>query len=270
MELRKPASLDAFREEARPLLLEYEIEHGLIFSISNAPNPPADAYCAVVVHEGEVVAAALRTIKKAALSREKVPGAIARIAADALKDPKLQGVLGPVASVEAFAAASGRQWREGMAQGIYECLQVIPPPAVPGARRVTAGSDRSLLAVWIRDFVREAGGENPTMEEATASADRHIASGGTSFWVVDGEPVSYAGAYNFTPNGVRVGPVYTPPAHRRRGYAAALVAEVTQRELDSGRAFAYLYTNLRNPTSNALYQRLGYRRVAEAYDYWLI
>ena len=270
MELRKPSSLDAFRKDALPLLLEYEIEHGLIFSITNVPNPPADAYCAVVVQDGEVVAAALRTIKKAALSREKMPGAIALIAADALKDPKLQGVLGPRASVEAFAAASGRQWKEGMAQGIYECLKVLPPAKVPGARRLTTPSDRTLLAVWIRDFLREAGGENPTMEEATASADRHIASGGTSFWVVDGEPVSYAGAYNFTPNGVRVGPVYTPPKHRRRGYAAALVAEVTERELNNGRAFAYLYTNLENPTSNALYQRIGYRRVGEACDYWII
>ena len=270
MELRKPGSLDAFRDEALPLLLEYEIEHGLIFSITNAPNPPADAYCSVVVHNGEVVAAALRTIKKAALSREKVPGAMALIAADALKDPKLQGVLGPRASVEAFAAASGRRWREGMAQGIYECLRVIPPPAVLGERRATSESDRALLAVWIRDFLREAGGENATMEEATASADRHIASGGTYFWVVDGEPVSYAGAYNFTPNGVRVGPVYTPPQHRRRGYAAALVADVTQRELNSGRSFAYLYTNLTNPTSNALYQRIGYRRVGEAFDYWML
>jgi len=270
VELRKPASLDAFREEALPLLLEYEIEHGLIFSISNAPNPPADAYCALVVHDGEVVAAALRTIKKAALSREKMPGAIALIAADVLKDPKLQGVLGPRASVEAFAAASGRQWKEGMAQGIYECLEVVPPAKVAGARRVTTPSDRGLLAIWIRDFVREAGGENPTMDEATAIADRHIASGRTYFWVVDGEPVSYAGASNLTPNGVRVGPVYTPAEHRRRGYAAALVADVTQRELNSGRAFAYLYTNLKNPTSNALYQRIGYRRVGEAFDYWMV
>ena len=270
MELRKPASLDEFREEAHPLLLEYEIEHGLIFSVANVPNPPADAYCALVVHEGEVVAAALRTIKKAALSREKVPGAIALIAADALKDPKLQGALGPLASVEAFAAASGRQWRKGMAQGIYECRKVIPPPIVPGARRVTTPADRTLLATWIRDFLREAGGDNPTMDEATATADRHIATGKTYFWLVDGEPVSYAGAYNFTPNGVRVGPVYTPAEHRRRGYAAALVAEVTQGELNSGRAFAYLYTNLENPTSNALYQRIGYRRVAEACDYWMV
>jgi predicted GNAT family acetyltransferase len=45
---------------------------------------------------------------------------------------------------------------------------------------------------------------------------------------------------------------------------------VTQRELDRGRSFAYLYTNLNNPTSNALYQRLGYRRVGEAVDYWLM
>jgi predicted GNAT family acetyltransferase len=270
VELRRPASLKAFREEALPLLLEHEIEHGLIFSITNVPNPPADAYCALVVHDGEVVAAALRTIKKAALSLEKRPGAIALIAADALRDPKLQGVLGPRASVEAFAAASGRQWKKGMAQGLYECLEVVPPAKVGGARRVTTPSDRTLLATWIRDFLREAGGENATMDEATAAADRHIASGKTYFWIVDGEPVSYAGAYNFTPNGVRVGPVYTPAEYRRRGYAAALVAEVTQQELNDGRSFAYLYTNLENPTSNALYQRIGYRRVGEAIDSWII
>lgn len=270
MELRRVASLAAFREEARPLLLEYEIEHGLIFSIASAPNPPADAYSVVVLHEGKVVAAALRTIKKAVLSREKVPGAIALLTGDALADPKLQGVLGPRPSVEAFAAASGRQWRLGMAQGIYECVRVIPPPAVAGEPRVVTEPDRALLALWMRDFMREAGGENPTIEETTATADRHIATRGTYFWVVDSEPVSYAGAYNFTPNGVRVGPVYTPPEHRRRGYAAALVADVTQRELNRGRSFAYLYTNLNNPTSNALYQRLGYRRVGEAVDYWLM
>jgi predicted GNAT family acetyltransferase len=270
MELRKPATLAEFRDAAAPLLLRYEVDHGLIYSVAGAPNPPDDAYSAIVVHEGDVVAAAVRTIKKAAISREDMPGALALIAADALHDPKLQGVIGPRESVNAFAAASGRQWREGMAQGVYECRRVIPPPQVNGSRRVTTPADTPLLAEWIQAFLREAGGENPTLEETTASAERHIASGGTHFWVVDDEPVSYTGAYNYTRNGVRVGPVFTPPEHRRRGYAAALVADVTQAELDSGRMFAYLYTNLANPTSNALYQRLGYRRVGESYDKWLV
>jgi predicted GNAT family acetyltransferase len=269
VELLKPRTLAEFREQAKSLLLRYEIEHGLIYTVAGAPNPPGDAYSAIVVHDGEVVAAAVRTIKKAALSREEMPGAMALIAVDVLKEPKLEGVIGPRLSVEAFAAASGRQWRPGMAQGVYECRRVIPPRGVAGDRRRTTSVDTALLATWIQAFLREAGGENPTIEEATVSAERHIASQGTYFWVVGGEPVSYAGAYNFTRHGVRVGPVYTPPEHRQHGYASALVAEVTQQELSGGREFAYLYTNLANPTSNAIYQRIGYRRIGESYDYWL-
>ena len=270
MELRKPATLAAFREEALSLLVRYEIEHGLIFTVASAPNPPVDAYSAIVVHDGEVVAAAIRTIKKAAISHEDAPGAMALIAADLLRDPKLEGLIGPRDSITAFTAASGREWREGMSQGIYECRRVIPPRRPIGFRRLVLPPDKPLLARWIQAFIREAGGEDQSIDDSMKTAERHIASQGTFFWVVGDEPVSYAGAYNATPNGVRIGPVYTPPEHRSRGFAGALVADITQRELDRGRAFAYLYTNLANPTSNALYQRLGYRRVSEAADFWLV
>ena len=67
-----------------------------------------------------------------------------------------------------------------------------------------------------------------------------------------------------TPNGMRIGPVYTPPELRGRGYASALTAEVSQRVLDAGKRFCFLYTDRSNPTSNAIYERIGYRTVAEA------
>ncbi|MDP8927425.1 MAG: GNAT family N-acetyltransferase, partial [Actinomycetota bacterium] len=66
-----------------------------------------------------------------------------------------------------------------------------------------------------------------------------------------------------TPNGIRVGPVYTPPDLRNRGYASALVASLTQRELDAGRSFCFLYTDLANSTSNKIYQRIGYEPVTD-------
>ncbi|MFO7545350.1 MAG: GNAT family N-acetyltransferase, partial [Trueperaceae bacterium] len=50
---------------------------------------------------------------------------------------------------------------------------------------------------------------------------------------------------------------------RRRGYATALVAAVTQAMLDEGRRFCSLFTDLANPTSNAIYQRIGYRPVSD-------
>jgi hypothetical protein len=58
--------------------------------------------------------------------------------------------------------------------------------------------------------------------------------------------------------------VYTPPELRGNGYATALTAEVSQRLLDGGRTFCFLYTDAANPTSNAIYERIGYRKVCEA------
>jgi uncharacterized protein len=67
--------------------------------------------------------------------------------------------------------------------------------------------------------------------------------------------------------GIRIGPVYTPPALRRRGYASALVTELSRRLLDSGREYCVLYTDLANPTSNRIYQEVGYERVCDSAEY---
>jgi len=90
------------------------------------------------------------------------------------------------------------------------------------------------------------------------------ADGGIELWEDEGEVVSLSGWGGPTPNGIRIGPVYTPPEHRGHGYATALVAELSQRLLDGGRSFCFLYTDLANPTSNAIYERIGYVKVAEA------
>ena len=82
-----------------------------------------------------------------------------------------------------------------------------------------------------------------------------------------GQVVSLAGAGSQTPTGVRIGPVYTPPEARNRGYASALVAAVSQTQLDAGRAFCFLFTNLANPTANHIYQTIGYEPIRDV-DAW--
>jgi predicted GNAT family acetyltransferase len=89
-------------------------------------------------------------------------------------------------------------------------------------------------------------------------------TGGFELWEDGGEVVSLSGWGGPTPNGIRIGPVYTPPELRGRGYATSLVAELSQALLDAGRRFCFLYTDLANPTSNAIYERIGYVRVCEA------
>ena len=87
---------------------------------------------------------------------------------------------------------------------------------------------------------------------------------GYTIWEDGGEPVSMSGYGGRTPNGIRIGPVYTPPEHRGRGYATSLVAEQSARLLREGRMFCFLYTDLANPTPNAIYERIGYARVCDS------
>ena len=61
--------------------------------------------------------------------------------------------------------------------------------------------------------------------------------------------------------------MYTPPERRRRGYASALVAALSQEQLDAGKEFCFLYTDLANPTSNKIYQDIGYEPVADVDEY---
>lgn len=86
---------------------------------------------------------------------------------------------------------------------------------------------------------------------------------GYTLWEQDGQPVSLAGLTRQVAGQVRVGPVYTPPGHRGRGYGGAATWAVSQAALDAGAAQVVLFTDLANPTSNALYQRLGYQPVAD-------
>lgn len=226
---------------------------------------PRGAYWAIVRgDDGEIVAAALRTVEKVILSRCERAGA-ATLLADAVMDavPDLPGVLGPPGVVEEFVARTGGEWRDGIAHRVYECRRVDPPRDVPGAMRPARRGDRDTLVRWIRDFTSEALGKPLDERAAVARAESQSAAGALYVWDVDGEIVATASAVAPTPHGIRVSAVYTPPEHRGHGYASALTAAVTTRQLETGRALVFLYTDLANPVSNRIYQRIGYVPVAD-------
>ena len=97
--------------------------------------------------------------------------------------------------------------------------------------------------------------------------DARLKRGDAGFviWEDDG-PVSLAGFGGTTPTGTRIGPVYTPPEHRGRGYGSAVTAAVSAERLAAGRRFCFLYTDLSNPTSNRIYVAIGYRRVCDSLE----
>lgn len=263
MRLLKPSSLAEFAERVGPFLLRHEVEHGLMYGVATgARRVAADAYWALVIERDEVVAAALRTDTKLLLSREEEPGAMALIAADAAS-PRLDALCGVPASVHAVATATALRWVPAMAQGIHQCLAVEYHPEVPGRMRLAEPRDRDLVARWAQRLSLEALGEPRADEEALRSADAHIAEREMFVWEVDGSCVSLAAAVQPTANGIRINHVYTPPELRGHGFASAVVAALTRHVLDTGCRFAFLHTDLANPTSNRIYARIGYRRVGD-------
>ena len=144
------------------------------------------------------------------------------------------------------------------------------PPRASGTRAYARDPSgrRSLAIAWLRAFADEALGEAPHLEDIELTYRRRESdpNGAWLVWDDDG-PVSFAGYGNPTPSGIRVGPVYTPPEHRGRGYATSLVADLTAERLAAGLEFCFLFTDLTNPTSNAIYARIGYEPVAD-WDQW--
>lgn len=194
-----------------------------------------------------------------------MPAHAAEALADVLGDRSLPGVTGGAPAVHAFAA--GWKRRTGavasvrMRQRLYrlESLE-MPRPLPPGEPRVAGEADRDLVRAWFAAFEREAGGagaENPRL------VDDRMSYGGVLLWEVAGEPVSLAGRTRVVTGMTRIGPVYTPPSQRRRGYGAVVTAALTRSALEAGADHVVLFTDLANPTSNGVYQRIGYRPVSD-------
>ncbi len=279
MRISRFSDVASFLERAGPFLAAREAEHNLLLGISSRlranPRPYGEEPFLAVVEDGDrVVLAGLRTPPhNLILSEADDLAGVAPLARDVAGTfGALPGALGPVAAVEAFASAwyelTGARGRRSRAERIYRAASATPPAGVEGAMRPYEPGDRALVLAWLEAFAAEAGLTNQP-ESMERHLERRLADPeeGLVLWERAGEAVSLAGFGGPTPNGIRVGPVYTPPGRRRRGYASALVAALTSSLLDGGRRFCFLFTDLANPTANAIYRRIGYRPVTDV-DEW--
>ncbi|OLT22732.1 hypothetical protein BJF79_14745 [Actinomadura sp. CNU-125] len=192
------------------------------------------------------------------------PPDAARELADALHGD-VPGVHAAPETAEAFADAwrhrTGGTTRVSMRQRLVRLgTLAAPDPLPPGAARIATTADRDAVLKWFIAF-SESDEEHAPVSPATV--DDRIATGGLALWDLDGTPVAMAARTRIVAGTARVAPVYTPPEHRRHGYGAAVTAAVTRSALDAGAREVVLFTDLANPTSNAIYRRLGYRPVED-------
>jgi hypothetical protein len=243
---------------------------GLAFRLVNQPDfYPLPPFLAAVEQDGAPVLAALMTpphhITLAGFCSEPDRAYIALCQALLSGGWSLPGVRAPASIAAGFAEhwakISGAQIRSGQSLRAYELRQVILPRPVNGEMRLADMSDLELAAQWTYEFALEAL-EEDDRAAARRNVEIKIRAQELYFWQ-DGQPVSMAASTRPTRHGISIGSVYTPPSRRGRGYASALVAALSQRMLDRGCQFVSLFTNLANPTSNHIYQDIGYRPVCD-------
>jgi GNAT superfamily N-acetyltransferase len=176
------------------------------------------------------------------------------------------GVIGSNEAAHAFATAVGRPATLYISELQYRLDQVDPPDLPPGGPQpIVTDADLDLAAGWLDAFVAETGVMRLAGPTRDAVASR-LARGVLWFWSDQGAPVCMAGYVNAAGGVPRVGPVYTPPEHRGHGYAAALTAAVAEYALARGAVAVTLFADEANPTSNHVYQRIGFREVARVVD----
>lgn len=254
-----------FYDLALPLLMEGEAEN--CFFLGHVPTltNPTDVLLCIVWDGDRAVAAAIKTPDRPMLTTAMPPGTIEPLV-DFLMGEKIEltGIQSRSADAENLAelwcARTGVLRQDTRGMGIFRLTRVIPPRKVPGELREATLDDRPLLEAWVDDFGLEIGDREP-LDRAKFIPDR-VAQKRLFIWQ-NAEPVSMASWAGPTPNGVRINLVYTPPQFRARGYASACVATLTQRMLDSGKKFCFLYTDLSNPTSNKIYRDIGYQHVRD-------
>ena len=281
MKLERYSDPRLFQDRVSPFLERLEAENnlplGIIANLVGGEFREQPPYLGAVEDDGEIQFVVLRTPPFPALfsHSDPVPGEkVIQLVLDDLWDVYGTGLPGVTAN-KSLAEVLCQSWVQrtrlnselDMAMRIYKLEAVRNPEGVSGRLGYAVPGDRELLEVWYAGFQREALGEKQSLEKVQKQVEKFLTADpgqrGLRVWKVGDKPVSMAGYSGPTPHGIRVGAVYTPLQHRKNGYASACVAALSQELLDEGFSFCFLFTDLKNPTSNQIYQEIGYRPVGD-------
>ena len=246
---------------------------GLALGLVNQPQQfGGDPFFAAGFDKGLPVMAALMTPPHRLILHgdEPLAGSALELLLDSLLSGgwPVNGCLGPVGVSEAFAQIWSRRmgvaWEPGVSQRSYVLRSVEWMGDAPGRLRLATPDDIDLVLGWLRDYWEEAvPGRAP---DDRRRIEARLISGCYWLWE-DGGPVAMASKTRPTRTGVSISGVYTPPHYRCCGYATACVAALSRQLLAEGFDYCALFTDLANPTSNHIYQQIGFKPVADFQEY---
>ena len=262
-----------FCDRAEPYLLQEEVMHNLLLRICKLfrePHPSLKpSYLAIVENGTYPVAVAIRTPPfPLVVSLVQDVGAIGLLAKDVwLAEPDLPAVNAPQIEADLFAEVWQQQTHRGyhlhMALRVHQLTRVQAIALSSGRQKLAQDSDLDWLSQWYIAFQQEAMGETPSETAAETWATRQITAQTLYVWQDGDRPVAVACGYGATNQTAVINFVYTPPQFRQQGYATACVATLSQHLLDQGYSTCALFTDLDNPTSNRIYQAIGYQPVCD-------
>jgi hypothetical protein len=273
MQILEYADAQAFLTDCQAFLEQQEVSNSLLLGRAFwlTQNPLSDQSSSYLsVKEGQhILFSCLQTPPHHFIFSTEVNQSGLNLLLNHLLEKKssIPGFVGPRALVlkaaKIWAQKTGGQHKVEMRQLIYRLDTVTFGRASKGQFRIANPMDQAILQKWIQAFSLEAMGQDSAAEIAEQITFQKIKEQDLFVWENEyGIPLSMAGIARPTRHGICINYVYTPLANRRQGLAGACVAALSQQLLDEGYEFCTLFTDANFPTSNRIYQSIGYQEVA--------
>ncbi|MDP8202334.1 MAG: GNAT family N-acetyltransferase [Candidatus Tenebribacter burtonii] len=277
MELKRFEDINEFLEISEPVLIENEVENnlilGIVLYIQRDPTQYKEKYLAVMQEGKQIKAVSVCTPPHKILfwgKNENCENEIDLLVNDAVKSHlDTMGILASpyhaLQIAKKWQMKTGRTFKLGMSERIYKLEKVIFPEQPSGLMRLATLEDLHLICQWMEEFREEAVPNDP-LNDFSEFATKKIENKDLVIWD-DKKAVALASKARNTINGTCINLVYTPKKFRRNGYATALVAHLSQKLLNDGWKFVILFTDLSNPTSNSIYQKVGFKPICDFQEY---
>lgn len=269
MQIEAISTIEAFAEAAGALLAGDEANNTFLLSAVQAGRrslergePLPEGWDAAVVRDGNVAVAAARIWRGTWYLSAGPSDAWQAFGRWAEQRGGFDGIEGPEAAVTAFERGAGCAATTHMTLPLMRLDGTpVQPNLVPGRLRQAVADDMPLLLAWREAFRVEAKlGQNA--EQMAADLQRPGRLQTQYLWVdPQDRPLGLVGGQTIAPSGARIGPVYTPPELRGQGIGGAMVATLAHRLQGIGARWVFLFTDASNPTSNALYRRIGFVQI---------